>query len=133
MTRKQRAYMNDRILKHGNHLKTIFPNCKLEPVALCKKVHKLEIEANQLATDYCNGVVDCAVWETKTKIMLRVLVNMLGPTKNGTGMSLFINGDCRGYALKLEDDTSRDLTIYKDWGGYGIIAPDFKEEALHWA
>ena len=65
--------------------------------------------------------------------MLRNLVAMLGTTNNGHGMSLFINGDCRGYALKLEDDVARDLAIYKDWGGYGIIAPDFKEEALQWA
>ena len=41
--------------------------------------------------------------------------------------NIFVNGDCRGYALKIFDDYIRknDITIYRDWGGYGIIAPDF--------
>ena len=39
---------------------------------------------------------------------------------------LFVNGDARGYALKIMDSyvMERRLDIYKDWGGYGIIAPD---------
>ena len=40
---------------------------------------------------------------------------------------VFLNGDPRGYALKLCDQFSKDKIIYKDWGGYGIIAPDFRE------
>ena len=41
--------------------------------------------------------------------------------------AIFLNGDPRGYALKIKDDFIRDnkVNIYKDWGGYGIFAPDF--------
>jgi hypothetical protein len=32
--------------------------------------------------------------------------------------------------LKIDDDYVRknNIDIYKDFGGYGIIAPDFREE-----
>ena len=42
---------------------------------------------------------------------------------------LFCNGDARGYALKIDDEYIRNnnFNIHRDWGGYGIIAPDFRE------
>ncbi len=56
------------------------------------------------------------------------------------GMKLvpvFVNRDARGYALKINDewlnqqrsraDTVHKAVIHRDWGGYGIIAPDFAE------
>ena len=41
---------------------------------------------------------------------------------------VFVNGDPRGYALKIDDSYVKkfNLKIERDWGGYGIIAPDFK-------
>ena len=42
---------------------------------------------------------------------------------------MFFNFDARGYALKFFEDFSKDKPIHKDWGGYGIIAPDFREVA----
>ncbi len=40
--------------------------------------------------------------------------------------AVFVNGDPRGYALKIHD-SNRDLIdgcgIARDWGGYGLIAP----------
>ena len=43
--------------------------------------------------------------------------------------NIFVNGDARGYALKIDDNyiRSNNFNIYRDFGGYGIIAPDFKE------
>jgi len=42
---------------------------------------------------------------------------------------VFINRDPRGYALKINDDWMRatDCRLHRDWGGYGIIAPDLTE------
>lgn len=37
---------------------------------------------------------------------------------------IFINRDPRGYQLKIDDAYAAGLVIHKDWGGYGIIAPD---------
>ena len=41
--------------------------------------------------------------------------------------NIFVNGDCRGYALKIDDKYIREnnIKLHCDWGGYGIIAPDF--------
>lgn len=38
----------------------------------------------------------------------------------------FINTDPRGYALKLDltPEEQRKCNIYRDWGGYGILAPE---------
>ena len=51
-----------------------------------------------------------------------LLCRLLGITEEDV---MFINRDPRGYALKLTEEFSKDKRIYKDWGGYGIIAPDF--------
>lgn len=42
-----------------------------------------------------------------------------------------VDGDHRGYALKIKDEYVRahNLKTHKDWGGYGILAPDFDGEA----
>ena len=45
--------------------------------------------------------------------------------KQGHPVAIFLNLDPRGYALKIDDQDARALDIYKDWGGYGIICPEF--------
>lgn len=42
---------------------------------------------------------------------------------------VFINLDARGYALKIKDEymLEHGLNLHRDWGGYGIIAPDLTE------
>jgi hypothetical protein len=32
-----------------------------------------------------------------------------------------------GMLLKISDEFVKHKEIFKDWGGYGIIAPDFRE------
>ena len=49
--------------------------------------------------------------------------------KEKNQFNVFVNGDARGYALKLKSEFIKDKTIHRDWGGYGIIAPDFREGA----
>ena len=43
----------------------------------------------------------------------------------GNGPRVFINQDPRGYALKIRTEDAKSLDIHKDWGGYGIICPEF--------
>lgn len=42
---------------------------------------------------------------------------------------VFVNRDPRGYALKISDEwmQQHNATLHRDWGGYGIIAPDLSE------
>lgn len=123
MTKKELMY--ERIRKHGEDLKAIF-NLDDDPVKLCKRLHIIENQAHKAAEDYCNGKLETADWEAISDKFL-VKVNKI---LNNKTVPIFINGDSRGYALKIEDEYVRahNLTIHKDWGGYGIIAPDFDGE-----
>ena len=135
MNKKERMYKQ--IENHGNNLKGIFARknfnkeslsfSQCDPVKLSKKIHSLEVKAHKLATDYCNGEnnVTTENWEELTdKILDKVDKILKFREKN---IPVFVNGDARGYALKIEDDYVRKhkLIIHQDWGGYGILAPEF--------
>tara|TARA_R100000152_G_scaffold14489_1_gene6585 strand:- start:4 stop:387 length:384 start_codon:yes stop_codon:yes gene_type:complete len=124
-TKKELLY--SRITEHGQDLKRVFNlDPTTDPVKLCKKLLRLENKAHRLATDYCNGDVDQIEFDTKGNKILKKVETILKDKKH-----LLLNGDARGYALKIKDDFLRinNLSIYRDWGGYGIIAPDFREVA----
>jgi hypothetical protein len=119
------------IEKHGENLLKIFPNAKItDPVKLCKALHRLELKANRAATDYCN-TGERAHYDLGEAITEKAAAILQG---SGTlAIGVFFNSDARGYALKLGGGSERrdlsswdqDINIYKDWGGYGIVAPDF--------
>ena len=46
---------------------------------------------------------------------------------NINDFNIFFNNDPRGYALKIDDEfvSKNKLEIHCDWGGNGILAPDF--------
>lgn len=131
MTTAQKTEMYSRIQQHGENLNRIF-NTGLDPVKLCKKLRTLEKRAAALAMDYCNGDngVNSDNWELKTAPVLAAVRKLLYPAgMTGTPLDwcIFVNGDARGYALKISSEyvRSNNLQIYTDWGGYGILAPDF--------
>ena len=124
MNQQEKYIMNQRIQKHGDSLKTIF-NLNIDSVKLSKQLFRLENKAHKLATDYCNGVVDGDSTEIESQKILSKVAKLL----NTNTFNMFFNFDARGYALKFFEDFSKDKPIHKDWGGYGIIAPDFREVA----
>ena len=124
-TKKELLY--SRITKHGQDLKRVFNlDPTTDPVKLCKKLLRLENKAHRLATDYCNGEVDQIEFDTKGDKILKKVETILKDKKH-----LLLNGDARGYALKIDDNFLRinNLSIFRDWGGFGIVAPDFREVA----
>jgi prolyl-tRNA synthetase len=132
MNRKEKMY--DEIRKHGENLNAIF-NTGLDPVALCKKLHRLENKAHGIETKECNGDYNEMPYDDETGEIIYVreqedkILNSLDKILNfrKLGIPVFINGDARGYTLKIKSKYVADnqITIYQDWGGYGIIAPDF--------
>jgi hypothetical protein len=126
------------ITKHGEQLNAIF-HTGLDPVVLCKKLRRIEGSAHKLAEDACNGydqrgvVIDFeSLAYTKRETQLK---DRLAQTLGDTWMTLdrlgvFINLDPRGYALKIDDESMRahNLELYRDWGGYGILAPEFDKD-----
>ena len=124
--------MNDKtreaIRKHGQQLLAIFPNAtEQEPLELCRRLRRLEGEAARWALRGCNG----PEWESeeaqddaRDKIIGKVNA-LLG---NET-VPVFLNGDPRGYALKIDSGWmgKHFAALHQDWGGYGILAPEIKE------
>lgn len=122
MNTQQRYIMNQRIKKHGDNLKAIF-NLNVNSVKLSKQLFRLENKAHKLATDYCNGLINGDSAEIESQKILSKVSKIL----NTNTFNMFFNFDARGYALKFFEDFSKDKPIHKDLGGYGIIAPDFRE------
>lgn len=110
-----------RIKEHGGNLKALF-NLDIDSVKLSKQLFRLENKAHKLATDYCNGDFQGDIEKESDKILSRVACIL-----NTNTFNMFLNLDARGYALKFFEDFSKDKPLHKDWGGYGIIAPDFRE------
>ena len=121
MNKQDKYIMYKRIEKHGDNLKSIF-NLDIDSVKLCKQLFRLENKAHKLATDYCNGDFQGNLEKESNKIIYKVAEIL-----NTNTFNMFFNTDARGYALKFYEDFSKDKPIHKDWGGYGIIAPDFSE------
>jgi len=137
--------MKKRIEQHGRNLLAIFPNAiEKDPVKLCKKLRRIETAARYGATCYCNG---CGLmergrgfdfganendWEDFSDMQRAKVEKVLNPSPELLN-ALIINGDARGYALKIGSDFMRvlietGLNLQTDMGGYGIIAPDLTED-----
>ena len=121
MTTTQKTAMYQKIEKHGNDLNRIFQT-GLDAITLCKKLRTLELKANKIATDWCNGVIDSDDIDTHINPILTKVYKILG-----NAYHIDFNGDARGYALKLSDKVMKEnnFELYQDWGGNGIICPDF--------
>ena len=122
MTTTQKQTMYQQIEQHGNNLNEIF-NTGIEPVKLCKSLRRLELAANKIATDWCNGVIDTENIEQYSQPIL----NKVNKILNNKAIPVVFNGDARGYALKIPDSymIGNNITLYQDWGSNGIICPDF--------
>jgi hypothetical protein len=124
MNNTKKAEMYSKIEQHGKNLNAIF-NTQFDNIALCKKLLRLERKANKIALDWCNGEngIDSENIDTHTKPILKAVYKVLGTDK----IKISFNGDARGYALKISDEIMRaqKLQLHQDWGGYGILAPDF--------
>ena len=150
MNKHKRMYQQ--IENHGNNLKGIFArktwgkDClefsQIDPVKLCKKLLRLENKAHHATTCLCNtntldllelnrftGYDVKQATEEEQDAFFEAILNKVDKILHfkEKNIPVFINYDPRGYALKIKDDYVREhkLIIHQDFGGYGIIAPEF--------
>jgi hypothetical protein len=127
MTKEQRKA--EAILRHVFQLQRIFPAAAnigaRGPKTLYARLHRIEAEAHHFAERECNEQLPEGASERKTASILKRLDALLG--FKALGIPVFVNGDPRGYALKIDDAyvKAHNLEIHRDWGGYGILCPDF--------
>lgn len=130
------------ITRHGETLLRAFPNAtEKNPVALCKKLRRIENAVAKPILDYTNGDngVTQDMLDHECQMAQIRCGNLLGLDKHGIALvKLFVNRDPRGYALKLDNDDGTGWfsdwqqaqlkagkpSLHTDMGGYGIIAPD---------
>jgi hypothetical protein len=119
--------IESQVIKHGLQLIELFNlPTSTDPVKLCKQLRRIENKANQINEQYCNGDIDGEKHEfliVNIELKVKSIFN-----SNKFKDAFYFNSDPRGYALKLRFEwaqkNARDF--YKDWGGYGILAPEFK-------
>lgn len=120
------------VRKHGEDLLTIFPDAtERDPVNLCRKLRKLERKGAALGLRLCNGPDFGDEGERADAIEEKILTKVNALLNSPATVPVFLNRDPRGYALKIDEAWMRDrreLRLHRDWGGYGIIAPDLSEK-----
>lgn len=124
------------VTRHGETLLAIFPGATVtDPVNLCRKLRRLESRASKAATDWCNGEISSDRWESISDAIENEVAGLLGMSPEQRD-ALKVNGDPRGYGLKLRTEYTKTVNdalrsgdgarpIETDWGGYGILAPEF--------
>lgn len=120
------------VKRHGEQLNAIF-HTGLDPVVLCKKLRRIEGAAHKLAEDACNSLsMESKEYQSKWASVQSRLWAVLQVDNPGNKWQhvLHINMDPRGYALKIDDEYMRahNITLYRDMGGYGILAPEFDKD-----
>jgi hypothetical protein len=110
-------------MNQGEVLNKIFET-GIDDDVLADKVRLLEREAHGLAERYCNGRTEEKYYDSQSKSILTRLNKLLHFREKN--IPVFVNGDPRGYALKIDSDYVREheLPIHRYWGGYGILYPD---------
>jgi len=117
---KIQAYNAPEFVRHLQVLSKLAGLDHPYPFDLYEKLRKLEQQANHIRTMECNGDIGYETSEAKLDKILTKVQALLPNAK-----TLFINGDPRGYTLKLKESEAIEIGIYRDWGGYGIIAPEY--------
>lgn len=142
MNKKQRMY--EAIEKHGENLNVIF-NTKLDNVTLSKKLLSIERKAHRAASNLLNtntlhlnelnrftGYDVKQATEEEQETFFDAILNRLDKVLNfrAANVPVFINYDARGYSLKIKRSylIDKKLSLLTDWGGDGILAPDFSGE-----
>ena len=129
-TKEKNQIMYKNIIEHGKDLKRVFNlDSSIDEIKLCKALFRIENKAHRIAEDFCNGI-ECT--EEEEEKIINDILNKVDKLLNfkSQNIPVFFNGDCRGFTLKIDDDYMRKNKIYpfySDWGGFGIIAPSFRE------
>jgi hypothetical protein len=130
----------ERIRAHGEALIECFPALTGQnPMSVCRKLRRLEVALSRMNERDCSEPMteterdsfDAEYERTCDKVKALLwgeAATCWADAPEGTARIRF-NGDPRGYALKIHDgwmvaNRDRSARIARDWGGYGLIAPE---------
>lgn len=126
--RKEKLYKL--IFTHGERVKKFFNMpASTDPIALCKRLRRLEVKAQQVQDIHAQGKYEIsAIKEAGIMCKLKNILMPDSTPEEFLSKRIFLNTDQRGYALKISDEVVKGHTFYRDWGDFGIIAPDLRED-----
>jgi len=136
MNARRAIHFADFVRHHEKMLRKIFKVPKFKSKGnpfqdgdLYMRLQKLERKAAAIALQLCNGPEFEGGYEQVDTLCEKILDEvdrLLGFRK--LKIKVFINRDPRGHALKIGDDDVRTgrMVIPTDWGGYGILAPEYR-------
>lgn len=94
---------------------------------LSNTLRTMEAEIYKPILDDCNGE-----YKGNIKIALDHMEQQVQLLFNNNLKGFFINTDPRGYALKISDKVMNNeyfnTGLQRDWGGYGLLAPEITEK-----
>jgi len=96
------------------------PENAIYPFGIWNELNRIEAKLHKITTAECNSAEEDNFNDDKAAKLLKRASELLPSLK-----TLFINYDCRGFALKIKETEARELRMYQDMGGYGIICPEF--------
>ena len=117
------------VRRHGENLQAIFPVAReMDAVELCRKLRVVEVRVNNAAARWSNGKINEKTFDNERDRALGSLDRLL--RFEGAEVPVFVNSDPRGYALKIKSEWvhEHNVTIHRDMGGYGILAPEFGKD-----
>lgn len=115
-----RHYENLAKLAKTTNPKIVQPNNFELGQSLYRRLRRAEAYGHRAAENYCN--VPNFDWDKAHEEIEFKVKHIFGGVLPG---GFFVNGDPRGYCLKIDTDSPMPEGMYKDWGGYGILAPEF--------
>jgi len=138
MKAQDKVKMYRDIERHGQMIIDYFRPVETDPIKICKRLLRLERKAHHATTCLCNtntlnllelnkhtGYDVQQATEEEQEAFFAGIEKSLEKILGKLCMNIcFINHDPRGYALKIMPEMTPN-GFYKDWGGNGIIAPDF--------
>ena len=129
-TEERKAKLYELIIIHGERVKKFFDMpASTDPIALCKRLRRLEVQAQRVQDTHANGhYEESARAEARIIVKLKNLLQPDATPEDFLKFGIFLNTDQRGYALKLPEEVVKGHKFYRDWGDFGIIAPDLRED-----
>lgn len=95
--------------RHHAALETLrSPDCHQSGLQLWRKLRRIEARTHRAAKLYCNGEIEESDWNTAQAQAVDDLRDVFGWLPSG----IFINGDPRGCALKLDGERCKSPSAW---------------------
>jgi hypothetical protein len=126
---ERKAFIARRRVEHHKALEALYQGFPVPSgEKLWRALRRIEVKASNAATAQCNGEAyqgqpyrEESEWNEFCSAIGREVARVMGGTPEG----FYVNGDPRGYALKIDPERGGRIPagLETDWGRYGLLAP----------